>query len=235
MKLKSNLHMHVAGDPEDTITYTLREAIDIAQKLGFSVLAVTPHNARIGDASDIAYAAARGILLILGIERTIEKAHVLILNVSPEADAIRTFEDLAQYKEGHPESFIIAPHPFFPAGYALGKKFFRNRHLFDAIEFSWFFSKTVNCNIKAEYTAKTYALPYIATSDTHNIDFLDSGYAIIDADEKNTEKVFDAIRNHAFHNVCLPKKNSTLVKYMLGRYATQLYGLLKKNLLLKRK
>lgn len=224
MKLKSNLHMHVAGDPEDIITYTLHEAIDIAQKLGFSVLAVTPHNGRIGDVADIAYAKTRGILLIQGMEKTIEDAHVLILNVNPEADLIKTFDDLVRYRESHPESFIIAPHPFFPAGYALGEKFFRNRHLFDAIEFSWFFSKTVDYNTKAEKAAKEYNLPYIATSDTHDMRFFDSGYAIIDVEEKSVEKIFEAIRKRAFHNVCSPKKTIALILYMIGRYATQLCG-----------
>jgi predicted metal-dependent phosphoesterase TrpH len=222
MKLKSNLHMHVAGDPEDHISYTLREATDTAKKLGFSVLAVTPHNALIGNESDIRYAANLGILLILGIERTIEGAHVVILNASADTLSIETFEDLIDYRKNHPESFIIAPHPFFPAGYVLGKKFVVHHALFDAVEFSWFFSKMIDFNVRAAESAKTYGMPYLATSDTHDIRFLNAGYAVIDTDEKSPEKIFEAIRKHAFRNVSAPKNIFVLAAYMMKRWGLQL-------------
>ncbi len=223
MKLKSNLHMHVAGDPEDHISHTLREAIDAAKKLGFSVLAVTPHNALIGDESDVCYAASLGILLILGIERTIMGAHVVILNATADVLSIKTFEHLAEYRKNHPESFIIAPHPFFPAGYALRKKFILHHALFDAVEFSWFFSRTIDFNLYAAKSAKIYDMPYIATSDTHDIRFLDAGYALIDADEKSPEKIFEAIRNRAFRNVSAPKNILVLAAYMAKRWGLQLF------------
>lgn len=223
MKLKSNLHMHVAGDPEDYISYTLRDVINAAKKLGFSVLAVTPHNALIGDEFDIRYAANLGILLIIGIEKTIEGAHVIILNATADVLLIKTFEHLAQYKKNHPESFIIAPHPFFPAGYSLKKKFIRNHTLFDAVEFSWFFSKTVDFNSRARENAKTYNMPYIATSDTHDIRFLDAGYALIDVDEKNPKKIFEAIRNRTFQNVSEPKNILMLAVYTAKRLVLRLF------------
>lgn len=223
MELKSNLHMHVAGDPEDYISYTLREAIDTAKKLGFSVLAVTPHNALIGNESDVRYAANLGILLILGIERTIMGTHVVILNATAEALSIETFEHLAEYRKNHPESFIIAPHPFFPAGYALGKKFIVHHALFDAVEFSWFFSKTIDFNLRAAKSAETYNMPYIATSDMHDIRFLDAGYALINTDEKDSEKIFEAIRNRAFRNVSAPKNIFVLAAYIAKRWGLQLF------------
>src|SRR3989338_3276593 len=110
--LKCCLHLHTLGDAADIISYTPEEAIVHASKQGFDVVAITCHNIIIWSEKLSEYAAKRGILLISGIEKTIEKKHVLILNTRKNAEKIETFEQLREYKAANPESCIIAPHPF---------------------------------------------------------------------------------------------------------------------------
>ncbi len=200
MKLKTNLHFHTGDDPEDPIPYSLEQAIDTASEKGFSVLGITCHN-KFSGMNHMEYASKKGVLLIPGIEKTIEGSHVVILNANKEAEKIKTFRDLAEYKNKNPDILILAPHPFFPAKYALGKKLIEHIKLFDAIEKSWFYSKKIDFNKKAEYVALKNDIPYITTSDTHRLRFLESSYAIINSESKTTTAVLNAIRKKEFVNV----------------------------------
>jgi hypothetical protein len=200
MELKSNLHFHTGDDPEDPIPYSLKQAIDTASEKGFSVLGITCHNKFTG-ADCIEYAVKKGILIIPGIEKTVENVHIVILNANIEAEKIKNFNDLEEYKNQNPNIFLLAPHPFFPAKYALNKKLLRHIEFFDAIEKSWFYSKKVDFNKKSESVARENNLPYIATSDTHRLRFLESSYAIINSESKTIDAIFDAIRKKRFINV----------------------------------
>lgn len=199
--LKTNLHFHAGNDPEHRLAYTIRDGIDRAHALGFQVLALTCHHAVLSTPEDEAYARERGILLIPGVERTIEGCHVLILNVTRSAETIGTFEALATYRNEHPECFVIAPHPYFGFGLSLGKELERHRPCFDAVECSWFHSRLFDRNGRAKRFAHEHALPYLATSDTHFLRHLDAAYAYIDASEPTVSAVFRAIREHRFTNI----------------------------------
>lgn len=199
--LKANLHFHAGNDPEHPLDYTVRNGIDRAYALGFQVIAVTCHHAVLSTAEDESYARERGMLLIPGVELEIEKCHVVVLNVDRSVETVRTFVALAAYRTTHPECFVLAPHPYFNFGTSLGANLERNRSLFDAVECSWFHSRLIDRNRRAERFARDRALPYLATSDTHFLRHLDRAYALIDASEPTASAVFCAIRRHRFTNV----------------------------------
>lgn len=218
MKLKTNLHLHTHDDPEDSIDYSFIDVVDAAQKYGFECLALTCHNTFVNREEYKKAAEARGILFVSGIERTIEHCHVLILNPDHSVEAVDTFAKLEIYKNEHPEILIIAPHPYFSGGYSLGKKLEEYAYLFDAVEHSWFYSAHVNFNKKAERVAKKICAPFIATSDMHDIRFLNTNYAEIEVEEKTIPALFHAIRNNNFSNTTSPRKLlREMVPYVLGR------------------
>lgn len=204
MKLKSNLHCHTSDDPEDDIPYSPYEAISTAAKKGFEVLSFTCHNLVARNPRYERFAEERGILLIPGIEKTIEGKHVVIVNADKDAERIETFSDLEKYKDRKKNILVLAPHPFFPSLDSLRKRFFGHTSLFDAVERSWFASKLIDFNKKAEKVAREYGLPYLATSDTHDLSFLDVSYAIIESEKKDIESVIEAIRRGSFSNRSRP-------------------------------
>lgn len=214
MQLKTNLHFHTGDDPEDAVSYSTKEGIDRAAALGFDALALTCHNASVWTEEYAAYAAARRILLIPGIELSLKESsrdsgrgrHLIILNSTKEAEKIRTFADLKKYRAARPECFILAPHPFFYGNFSLKRYLNDYIGLMDAIEHSWFYSPLCNRNKKATRVAIARHLPLIATSDAHIFQFMDTDYAIINAKEKTVPALFQAIREHNFINITRPKK-----------------------------
>lgn len=206
MKLKANLHFHTQDDPQDVVDYSFQEGMDAASRLGFEVLALTCHHKFIDSPTYSAYAAERNVLLIPGVERDIEHRHVVILNADEEIEKVETFAELAAYKKNHPAAFVLAPHPYFGTPYCLGRKLEEHIGIFDAIEYSWFYSKGINRNLKAEALAKKQNLPYLAASDTHELRTLDKSYALIETGEKTAAAVLTAIKNKNFENFSAPSK-----------------------------
>src|SRR5512139_2457420 len=78
--LKADLHLHTAEDPLDRIRYTAKELISKAADEGFDVLSITNHHRVTFNPELFSYARERGILLIPGVEITIRRRHVLVLN-----------------------------------------------------------------------------------------------------------------------------------------------------------
>ena len=202
---KANFHAHTSDDPKDPIPYTVFEYIDEGKRLGFHVLAVTCHNKFAYKEEYKSYAEEKGITLIFGIEKEIEGGDVIILNPQKDAETISSLEELRQYKKAHPEIFVIAPHPYLPI-HSLGTLLEKYIDVFDAIESTWFYSKRFNMNVEAERIAKKYNLPFIATSDTHDLGWLEYSYALIDAHDASMESVFRAIREHKYVNKTSPRK-----------------------------
>ncbi len=235
MQIKTNFHFHTSDDPRDPVGYTIEEGIDRAASHDFSVLAVTCHQKFAWTQSAFEHAENRGILLIPGIELYVDEArgtwgrHVLLINVpkeaAKEAESVRTFEELAKYKSAHPESFIIAPHPYFYGNFSLHEFLEKYIHLFDAVEHSWFYSQFFNRNRRGREIAEKYDLPFVATSDTHFFDFLNSDYAVIDAGEKTAEALFDALRKKKYRNVTSQKKFLKDMVWKEGKFIMKRYNL----------
>ena len=81
--LKADLHLHTAEDPLDRVRYTAKELISKAADESFDVISITNHNRMTFNQDLSSYAQERGILLIPGIEMTIRRRHVLVLNPPP--------------------------------------------------------------------------------------------------------------------------------------------------------
>lgn len=229
MRLKTNFHFHTNDDPMDPVGYTLLEGIDHAARFGFGALAVTCHQKFAWTENAAIYAEERGILLIPGIEVNVDEnrekwgRHVLILNAAKTAEDVRTFEELERYKNTHPESFIIAPHPYFYGDFSLDEFLEKYVHLFDAIEHSWFYSRFFNRNKKARAIAKKHALPLISTSDTHFLDFFHTNYCTVDAEAKTPEAIFGAIRERRFENTTSPRKFLRDMVWTQGKFFAKTY------------
>ncbi|HWP61731.1 MAG TPA: PHP-associated domain-containing protein [Candidatus Paceibacterota bacterium] len=208
--LKINLHFHSAEDTRHLISYSLREALDKAHEQHFDALALTCHRRFAYNEANRAYAAAKGILLIPGIEADIydetgRSAHVIILNGDKDTEQVRTFPDLRSYKQSHPECFVLAPHPYFYGSFSLQENLEKNIDLFDAIEHSWFYTTFFNRNKKARMIAEKYRKPFIATSDAHFLEVFESDYALVDTDQKTPEAIFTAIKAGLFQNISKPR------------------------------
>jgi predicted metal-dependent phosphoesterase TrpH len=76
----------------------------------------------------------------------------------------------------------------------LNGKLRENLDLFDAIEFSHFYTRTVDFNRKAVEYARRMEIPLVGTSDCHRIWQLGTTYSLIDVEEKSIAGVFAAIR-----------------------------------------
>jgi predicted metal-dependent phosphoesterase TrpH len=188
--LKADLHLHTAEDPLDRIRYTAKEIISKAADEGFEVLSITNHQIVTFSSELFFYAQERGILLIPGVEVTIRRRHVLLLN-PPPGKTCSDFSHLSKLRR--PETLIVAPHPYFPGTYSLNGHLLKHRNLFDALEYCHFYSPRINFNQKAIEVAQSHGFPLIGNSDTHFLSQFGTTYSLIYA-EKNIESIFAAIR-----------------------------------------
>jgi len=232
MQIKTNLHFHTGDDPQDFVPYGTEQGIDHAASLRFDALAITCHQKAAWTPAYAAYAKVRGILLIPGIEINIRTTdtrivsieagrrnvargghgdarrgrHLIILNCTKEAERVRTFSDLHDYRAAHPECLVLAPHPFSYGNFSLKRFLERHIDLVDAIEHTWFYSPGFNRNKKSARAAQKHRLPFIVTSDAHTFRNMDTDYTLIDAKEKTIPALFDAIRDFRITNITRHKK-----------------------------
>jgi hypothetical protein len=178
--LKTDLHIHTADDPHDDIPYTTRQLIDRAAHLGFGALAVTLHDKQLALDSLIPYASERGIVLIRGVERTIEGKHVLLLNFRRGTEEVRSFDDLRRLKQ-HEPGLVIAPHPFFPHSSCLRGLMDRHADLFDAVEYNGMFTTRVDFNRAGARWAREHCKPIVGNGDVHRLQQLGTTFSLVDA------------------------------------------------------
>lgn len=179
--LKVELHAHTADDPSDRIPHSTCQLIDRAATLGYDALAITLHDRQLDVIPLRPYAADRGIVLIPGIERTIEGRHVLLLNFGPAAETVRSFDDLARLKERE-RGLVVAPHPFFPARSCLRGLLDRHAALFDAVEWNAMYTRAVDFNAPAARWAERHGRPMVGNGDVHRLYQLGTCWSSIDAD-----------------------------------------------------
>lgn len=201
--LKCQLHTHARGDLLDKIPHSPKELIRKAAELSYDVLAITCHKKVIFDKKLKNYAKNKGILLIPGVEIEINKKHIVILNATKKTEDIENFSDLEDYKQSHPNCLIVAPHPFFPGKISLKKALIENIALFDAIEYSFCYTKTKNYNKPAMTAGKLLKKPLIAASDCHILKNFDLACTYVDA-PKNTPAIIQAIKANKLHRVHRP-------------------------------
>src|SRR6516165_6491880 len=70
--IKVDLHIHTGDDPRDRIPYSTTQLIACAAAQGFGAVAITLHERQLSLDDVQPFAADRGVVLIPGIERTIE-------------------------------------------------------------------------------------------------------------------------------------------------------------------
>jgi predicted metal-dependent phosphoesterase TrpH len=178
--LKVDLHTHTADDPVDRIPYSSQELIDRAAALGYDALAITLHDRQLDVRSLAAYAAERGVVLIPGIERTIQGKHVVLLNFSRATEEVTSFGDLRRLKSRE-SGIVVAPHAFFPAPTCLRGLMDRHADLFDAVEYNAMFTASVNFNEKAVRWAEAHGKPLVGNGDVHRLAQLGTTYSLVEA------------------------------------------------------
>lgn len=194
-----DFHGHCQGDPVDDLEHTIHEHIDHARACGLDAIALTWHGRIFSDASAVAYARERGLLLIPGMEADLNgRQHTLVLNVQPdEVPARATLEDLRRLRR-NPEQFVLAPHPFYPHWSCLGSVLDEHPDCFDGVEwchyhFAWI-PAAISPNERARRWAEKHGKPLIACSDAHNLSGLGKFYSEVDAEELSAPSLFAALR-----------------------------------------
>lgn len=192
--LRGDFHHHVNADPIDGrfVRHSAGELVDRAVAVGVNVLSITCHESVPYDEDIVRYGASRGVLVLRGMEATVDGQHVLLVNF-PEFPAGRcSIADIRAAKTR--ESLVIAPHPFYPSGVAGADNLRQNSDLFDAVEFSGLYTPLTRFfNARASSYARRASLPVVGNSDTHFLWQMGSTYTEIDA-VPEADAVLAAIR-----------------------------------------
>jgi predicted metal-dependent phosphoesterase TrpH len=214
--LKADLHLHTSEDPADVIVHDSYTLIDRAVELGFGVIAITLHDRQLADGRVFDYARERGVTVLRGVERTIERRHVLLLNFAHGTDDVRTFADLKRLKS-RSNGLVVAPHPFFPDTTCLRSRMDVHPDLFDAVEWSYFWTRGLNFNAKAARWASAHGKPLIGNSDLHDLRQLGRTFSLISS-EPHPDAVCAAIRGGRVSLQTLPAPPSELARVLTGMF-----------------
>jgi predicted metal-dependent phosphoesterase TrpH len=192
--IKVELHAHIKGDPSDRIFHTGFQLIDRAAQLGYGALAITLHNRWTDPAPLADYAAGRGITMLSGIERNIGRKHLLVINGPKDAERLRTFADVLTFK-AQTGALVVAPHPFYPIGSAMGRLLDEMPTLADAIEINSVYVRGINFNRKAVEWAARNGKPIVGNTDLHLLMQLGTTYSLVDCDDRTPDAICNAIRS----------------------------------------
>jgi predicted metal-dependent phosphoesterase TrpH len=212
--LRGDLHHHINTDPVDGsfVRHSAGELIDRAAAIGLNFLAITCHKSVPYDEDAVRYAKERGILLLRGMEASVDGRHVLLLNFREFPSGVCSMADIAACKT--PEAMVIAPHPFYPVGIAGGDLLSSHQGLFDAIEFSGLYTPlTQRFNRRALEHARVAGLPVVGNSDTHFLWQMGRTYTCINA-APEAAAVLDAIRCGRVQLVTRPLSWVELVRFV---------------------
>jgi predicted metal-dependent phosphoesterase TrpH len=190
--LKVELHAHTDLDPEDRVPHSTRELIDRAASLGYDALAITLHDRYVDPADWDGYARERGIVLLSGLEKTIGRHHVLLINFPRACTTVRDINDIARLKADFP-GLVVAPHPFFPTHTSIGSLMGRYAGVIDAVEINALYTRRVDFNTRARDWARASGKPLVGNSDVHVLDQLGTTYSLVDA-HPEPDAICEAIR-----------------------------------------
>jgi predicted metal-dependent phosphoesterase TrpH len=220
--LKVDLHLHSSEDPVDHITYDARAVIDRAADLGFDALALTLHDGVLETDEVRKYAESRDIVLLPGIERSIRGRHVLLLNFPRGVEAVRTFDDIAALK-ARSNGLVIAPHAFFPDRTCLRSALNERPDLFDAVEWTYFWTHGLNFNVPAARWARVHAKPIVGNSDLHDLRQLGRTYSWVESD-RDADAICEAIREGRVRLETSPVPPLELAQVLGGMFLRGLRG-----------
>ena len=178
----------------DRIPHSTRELIDRAADLGYDALAITLHDRQLDLRPWLAHAQRRNVVLIAGIERTVQGKHVLLLNFRKGPEDVHCLEDIYFLKQRDSGGLVIAPHPFFPVGPCLGRQLDRHPDLFDAVEYNAMFTAALNFNRRGEQWARDHGKPVVGNGDIHRLCQLGTTFSWVDAD-RTPDAICRAIRH----------------------------------------
>lgn len=218
--LKVELHSHTLDDPIDVIPHSSFELIDRAAVLGYDALAITLHDRQLPLAAHAGYAKERGIVLIPGVERTIEGKHVLLLNFRDGVDEVRSFEDLARLRQ-RGSGLVIAPHPFFPSPSCLWSRLTRYESLFDAVEYNGMFTAGVNFNRRGVRWAHQRGKPMVGNGDVHRLEQLGTTYSLVEA-EPDADAICAAVREGRVRVKARPHSPMTATRLLADMFSAGL-------------
>jgi predicted metal-dependent phosphoesterase TrpH len=192
--LKVELHAHIKGDPSDRILHTAFQLIDRAAQLGYGALAITLHNRWTDPAPLASYAQARGVTMLAGIERNIGRKHLLLINGPRDAERLQTFDDVMAFK-AQTGALVVAPHPFYPIGSAVGRILDERPNLADAIEINSMYVRGIDFHRKAVEWARRNGKPLVGNTDLHLLTQLGTTYSLVDCQERTPDAICNAIRS----------------------------------------
>jgi predicted metal-dependent phosphoesterase TrpH len=115
-----------------------------------------------------------------------------LINFPAAAEQVRTFEELVALKS-RCNGLVVAPHPFFPAPSCLGRLLDRYVNLFDAVEWSYFWTRLADFNTRAARWARRNGKPLVGNSDLHDLRQLGRTYSEVAA-EPDPDAICEAIR-----------------------------------------
>lgn len=190
--LKVELHAHTDRDPADRIAHSTHQLIDRAAALGYDAVAVTLHDRYFDPSEFAAYARERRIVLIPGIERTIDRQHVLLLNFPRECETVASFDEVVRLK-ARCRGLVVAPHAFYPTISALRSTMDRYAAAIDAVEVNAMFTTTLDFNRRARAWARQHGKPLVGNTDLHLLEQMGTTYTLVDA-APDADAICDAIR-----------------------------------------
>ena len=191
--IKIELHTHTDADPADRISHSARDLVDRAAALGYGALAVTLHDRYFDPAPHADYARERGVVLLPGIERTLNRRHILLINFPPSCVDVRTFDDIVRLKQKH-RGLVVAPHPFYPIPSALGRALDAQASLVDAVEVNAMYTRLVDFNRRAVAWARAHDKPLVGNTDLHLLDQMGTTFSLVAA-EPEPDAICEAIRD----------------------------------------
>jgi len=189
--LKCDLHLHTNRTTKH-ISHDPEKLIDYMAKKKYQVISITDLNHYTYNDQLARYAKKKGILLIPGIELRLQGKDVLVYNATKhDLEGVRSLEDLYSIRKD--SVLIIAPHPFFIFHRCLGKSLIEHIDLFDAVEYSHFYTRIINPNKTGVTVSKRYEKPMIGGSDAHILDQVGTTYSLLDA-RPSVKSIVDSIK-----------------------------------------